>query len=65
MTACYGDGVDTGQASRFVVVDQVALGDLLDLVERAHREIAMQDPTLADALRGSVAQVQTSAVPEP
>jgi hypothetical protein len=53
---------------RYVIVRADALGDLCALVDRAVEDIRLRhgeaDP-LAGYLRGAVAEIRTSVVPEP
>lgn len=55
-------GNDT--TSRYALVDATKLTDLIDLARRAAAQLAMSDPALADALRGSTAEVEISMVQE-
>ena len=48
---------------RWVIVRSAALADLIDGVERALPVIL--DSMLADHLRGSLAELKTSLIPEP
>lgn len=53
---------------RQVLVGKVALGELITLARRAAFSLRSEDPVLADALRGCVAEVELTtyaAVDEP
>lgn len=45
-----------------VIVDAIALNDLMDLAERALPQL---DDGLGGCLRGAIAQVRTGLIPEP
>lgn len=56
---------DMDVKDRPVIVDAGRLDDLLELAARAVRALEAADPRLADAIRGSAAEVRESTIPEP
>lgn len=61
----YTSGMMKDVKDRPVIVDAGSLDDMLELAARAARALEAADPKLADALRGSSAQLRESAIPEP